>query len=86
MPRNLRRRVELLTPINDAGCREYLRKVLATYFRDNTNAWRMRTDGGFEKIDTGDRPYRSQERLWRMAKSRADDEPGGRSPIEPVEA
>ena len=51
MPRNLDRRVELMVPVNDRGCRDRLIKVLETYFEDNTNSWRMLPDGSYQQIE-----------------------------------
>ncbi len=41
MPRNLDRRIELLTPIEDAPARRRLISLLESYFRDNQNAWEL---------------------------------------------
>ncbi|MDZ4848744.1 MAG: polyphosphate kinase 1 [Pirellulaceae bacterium] len=50
MPRNLDRRIELLVPIEDLASRRRLLEVLDTYFRDNQNAWRLNSDGTYERI------------------------------------
>ncbi|MEM9826860.1 MAG: polyphosphate kinase 1 [Planctomycetota bacterium] len=63
MPRNLNRRVELMTPIIDEAARERLRRTLNSYFKDNVSAWRMDSTGGYQKAETDGRPYRSQLRL-----------------------
>jgi polyphosphate kinase len=50
MYRNLDRRVEVLTPVKDAGLREYLKEtVLDTYLRDNVKARLLREDGTYER-------------------------------------
>ncbi|TWU42174.1 polyphosphate kinase 1 [Novipirellula artificiosorum] len=49
MPRNLDRRVELLVPVIDQRCREKLLSTLRTYFRDNTNCWRMLPTGQYKR-------------------------------------
>ncbi len=66
MPRNLDRRVELLIPVNDSGCREKLRDCLEAYFKDNTNTFRMRSDGGYDRLQPGDgeMPMRVQRILY----------------------
>ncbi len=50
MPRNLDRRVELLVPVNDPACRAKLMNTLETYFKDNTHAFRMNSDGSYERL------------------------------------
>ena len=78
MPRNLNRRVELLTPILDVKCRDKLRQVLATYFKDDVAAWEMKPSGHYKKLKTKDGGYRCQSKLQAMAvKNAADALPGG---------
>ena len=51
MPRNLDRRVEVLTPIEDEGLKHYLKdKFLMTYLRDNVKAAELKADGKYEKV------------------------------------
>ena len=45
-PRNLRRRVELLVPIQDARHREQLDRILDLYFND-ARGWDLRPDGSY---------------------------------------
>lgn len=58
--RNLRRRVEVVTPVDDASARSVLRTVLDAQLAD-PRAWRLRPDGVFERLD-GEGPD-SQHRL-----------------------
>jgi polyphosphate kinase len=69
MPRNLDRRVELLTPIEDNACRLRLVRILETYFRDTAKARSLRPDGGYERIRPAgkEKPFSSQEFLYREA-------------------
>jgi len=54
MPRNLNRRVEVLSKVHDEKLKSYLRDVvLETYLRDNVKARRLRTDGTYERIPVG---------------------------------
>jgi polyphosphate kinase len=46
-PRNLRRRVEVLVPIDDTEQRRRLDEILALYLDDPT-AWELRSDGSYE--------------------------------------
>ncbi len=66
MPRNLDRRVELLVPIIDEGCRRKLLDTLQTYFRDNQNTWQMSPTGRYERISPppGKEAIRAQELLY----------------------
>jgi len=55
MPRNLDRRVEILTPVDRPSIREYLKNhYLATYLADNAKAWELRADGSYEKVLASD--------------------------------
>ena len=48
--RNLRRRVEVLTPVDDPEARATLREILDVQLADPT-AWVMRADGAFERLE-----------------------------------
>ena len=50
MPRNFNRRIELMVPVDDAGCRKKLIDTLRTYFKDNTNTWEMQANGAYTRI------------------------------------
>jgi polyphosphate kinase len=53
LPRNLNRRVEVVTPINDPDLKRYLKNVvLKTYLRDNVRARMLRPDGSYERVQT----------------------------------
>jgi polyphosphate kinase len=63
LPRNLNRRVEVVTPISDPDLKTYLKNViLKTYLRDNVRARLLRPDGSYERVQTapGDAPLDSQ--------------------------
>jgi polyphosphate kinase len=47
MGRNLDRRVEALTPIEDPDLRRLLEQLMELYLGDNRSAWDMRSDGSF---------------------------------------
>eukprot|EP00899_Mesostigma_viride_P018050 jgi/Mesvir1/26246/Mv05724-RA.1 len=48
MTRNLRRRIEVVTPVEDPGLKEELRDILDTLMNDRVNAWYMTPDGRYE--------------------------------------
>jgi polyphosphate kinase len=51
MSRNLDRRVEVLSPVCDAGIRNYLKNTyLECYLKDNAKAWQLGPDGRFSRI------------------------------------
>ena len=50
MPRNLDRRVEALTPVNDRDLQDRLREILAVDLADDVLAWRLLPDGTWTKI------------------------------------
>jgi len=51
-PRNLRRRVEVLVPVMDAGNRARLDDILARYLADGT-AWELDAQGGYSRRSDG---------------------------------
>lgn len=68
MPRNLDRRIELLIPVEDPGCRQRLLRALDVYFSDNVKARRLLADGTHERLQPGDNePVRAQQRLFEDA-------------------
>lgn len=76
MPRNLDRRVELMTPIVDPEHRARLGRILDAIFADNVKARELRSDGTYAKRDGRKKPLRAQELFWeeaRAAASRTED-------------
>ena len=63
MTRNLSKRVELLTPVEDADAKERLESILRTTFSDSAQARVLGSDGVYmqAKPDRGKKPLRSQE-------------------------
>ena len=54
MPRNLNRRVEVMSPINDPRLAKYLREdLLQAYLRDNVNARELQPDGSYRRVRVG---------------------------------
>jgi polyphosphate kinase len=54
MPRNLDRRVEALTPVNDPDLQDRLREILAVDLADDVLAWTLGPDGTWRKVPTAD--------------------------------
>jgi polyphosphate kinase len=63
MPRNLYNRVELVTPALDAKVRADLSDVLDRSIADNTNSWRLGTDGSWTRRRPGSDPRNVQREL-----------------------
>jgi polyphosphate kinase len=64
MARNLKHRIEVVTPVSDPKMKTYLKDVLLTaYLRDNVRARELQLDGSYAKVQCGqdDEPFDSQE-------------------------
>jgi polyphosphate kinase len=70
MPRNLDRRVELLTPVDDPACKKRLLSILSMPFKDRAKARRILPDGKYEYLLASNRKkaFRSQEALYEEAR------------------
>jgi polyphosphate kinase len=69
MPRNLDRRVEAVTPVEEPALREQLERLLALYLADNQGAWDMQSDGSFQRRFADTESCNSQLQLidrWRQ--------------------
>lgn len=76
MPRNLRRRVELMVPVDDPSCRRRLEQILDTDLADNVKGRVLLADGSYistlsDDFKRGRR--RSQEQFYRAAVKAAED-------------
>lgn len=76
MPRNLDRRIELMTPVEDAAGARRLQEALDIYCADNLKAWQLSADGTYQRREpsaTSNAPrVRSQEKLHRLALAAAE--------------
>jgi polyphosphate kinase len=61
MPRNLDRRVEVITPIKDTKIRNYLKgEYLGAYLKDNVKARELQTDGSYARVESEGEQFDSQ--------------------------
>ncbi len=69
MGRNLNRRVELMTPVQDEGCKRRLMRILKSYFDDNVSATELQSDGAYVPVLARKKKgsFRSQEHLFQEA-------------------
>ena len=86
MSRNLDRRVELLTPIEDKKLARRAMEILDACFRDNTQSSLILSDGSSTPVTPrpGEAPFRMQEYLQRQAQKHARSrERNSRTLLEP---
>lgn len=69
MGRNLNRRVELMTPVQDEACKRRLTRILKSYFEDNVSATELQNDGEYVPVVAKKKKgsFRSQEHLFQEA-------------------
>lgn len=61
MPRNLRRRIEVMFPVEDeALAQRVVEETFGLGFADNTKAHRLLPDGSYQRVPPGEPPLRSQ--------------------------
>ena len=86
MPRNLDRRIELMTRITSKEAVERLSTVLDWIFEENQKARVLEPDGTYRrrKPGKGDEISRAQTRLHEDAKSRADKLRAAPLTLEPI--
>ena len=72
MPRNLDRRIELLTPVTADPLKKRLRSAMNLYFKDNVKASELLADGTWRKVKRRGRKVRSQRVLYDEAVARAE--------------
>jgi polyphosphate kinase len=78
MTRNLERRVELMFPILQDNLRKTVFEILSVYFRDNSNAWLLDSEGVWTRLEPsqGEKAFRAQSYfLSRAAKLNTEEHP-----------
>jgi polyphosphate kinase len=75
MERNFDRRVEVVFPVEDREWAAVIRnEILPAYFRDTINAWELRPDGSYARVELvpGEEPFDVQEWLMHRYRVPAD--------------
>ena len=73
MPRNLDKRVELITPVEDPALRDDLLDTLERSFATDASAWELRADGDWERREPGDPPRSVQRELMMLHLARSSE-------------
>ncbi len=63
MPRNLVRRIELMTPIQEPDLSEKIEQILRLQLKDNQLRWELLPDGEYRKVPTVGKPINNHEIL-----------------------
>jgi polyphosphate kinase len=74
MPRNFRRRVEVMFPILDDGLKQrVIDEILGTMMRDTVKGWLLRPNGEYQRL-AEEGGLRSQQRFMELARERAREQ------------
>ncbi|MBX3128893.1 MAG: polyphosphate kinase 1 [Polyangiaceae bacterium] len=74
MPRNFRRRVEVMFPVLDDGLKRRVRdEILGTMLADNVKSWRLDERARYKRVPAGEPELRSQVIFMELARERARD-------------
>jgi polyphosphate kinase len=77
MPRNFRRRVEVMYPVLDDALRRRVIEELVVMRKDNCKAWALGPDGSYQRVVEKDQEtIRSQSRFMELARERARENEG----------
>jgi polyphosphate kinase len=64
MQRNLDRRVEAVTPVEDVACAQKLKEILGVLLQDNCQAWDLQSNGSYiQRHQNQDEPEYSAQNL-----------------------
>ena len=54
MPRNLIRRIEILTPIQEPALQQKIKQLLSLQLQDNQLSWKLKSSGEYKQVKQGD--------------------------------
>src|SRR4051812_37020708 len=75
MPRNFRRRVEVMFPVLDEGLKQrMIDEVLGIMRADTAKGWLLRPTGLYERLEKRQAGVRSQQRFMELARERAREQ------------
>jgi polyphosphate kinase len=75
MPRNFRRRVEVMFPVLDEGLKQrIIDEILGTMRSDTAKGWLLRPTGQYERCPDREIGLRSQQRFMELARERAREQ------------
>jgi len=73
MRRNLDRRVEAVTPIEDNKIKKEIKNLLDSYLEENKDSWKMKSDGSYTKNENpNDKKRYIQEQIIKLYKKEED--------------
>ncbi len=73
MRRNLDRRVEAVTPIEDNKIKNEIKHLLDSYLEENKDSWKMQSDGSYTKTQIlNDKKKHIQEKIIKLYKKEAN--------------
>ncbi|MGH3137485.1 MAG: polyphosphate kinase 1 [Gaiellaceae bacterium] len=71
MTRNLDHRIEVLIPVDNGRVRQDVHALLDSALADDTNAWRLGSDGEWSRASAGEKPHSHHSSMGRRAITRA---------------
>jgi polyphosphate kinase len=74
MPRNLDRRIEHMTEVDDPDCKEKCISILRIHLQDTADAWQLQPDGSYRKDDNTKEPFSSQQYLYAQTRQAVENE------------
>jgi len=63
MPRNLIRRIEIMTPIVENNLKDKIKQILSLQLQDNRLRWRLKSTGEYKLVKSGDKIINNHEIL-----------------------
>jgi polyphosphate kinase len=62
MPRNINRRIETFVPVcNPTVHQQILNQIMVANLRDDTQSWRLNSDGSYERLKPKQKPFSAHE-------------------------